>query len=174
MRFLLSLDTRLMTLMFLENVPLRTAIRRNLVTFPGQVRSFMKCSTGGLQERVVQLYFVRGWSTRNIAARYGLSRTTVFQLLRDWRIRAIEAGYIQEIEPDCLASLVPRFISADEARNSSPEPVLIEHGDAISRPVPLIYADSVLTSAAFSNAAVLTAGRNMPDTYDARGPHCIE
>src|ERR1700728_1409782 len=95
-----------MTLALLGNTLLRTAITRNLVTFPAQIQPFMKRTMGDLQERIVQLYFVRGWSVRNICDRYGMSKAMVHKLLAEWRIRAVESGYIQEIEPGNLAGLV--------------------------------------------------------------------
>jgi len=95
-----------MTLALLGNTLLRTAITRNLVSFPAQVRPFMKRTSGDLQERIVQLYFVRGWSVRSICERYGLSKAMAHKLLAEWRIRAVESGFIQEIEPGNLASLV--------------------------------------------------------------------
>src|SRR5579863_7577306 len=88
-----------MTLALLGNTMLRTAITRNLVSFPAQVRPFMKRTSGDLQERIVQLYFVRGWSVRSICERYGLSKAMAHKL------RAVESGYIQEIEPGNLAGL---------------------------------------------------------------------
>ena len=94
-----------MTLALMGNTLLRTAITRNLVSFPAQIRPFMRRSCGDLQERIVQLYFVRGWSVRNICDRYGLSKAMAHKLLAEWRIRAIESGYIQEIEPGILAAL---------------------------------------------------------------------
>jgi transposase-like protein len=94
-----------MTLALLGNTLLRTAITRNLVSFPAQIRPFMKRTSGDLQERIVQLYFVRGWSVRSICERYGLSKAMAHKLLAEWRIRAVESGYIQEIEPGNLAAL---------------------------------------------------------------------
>src|SRR5580658_10909341 len=102
-----------MTLALLGNTLLRTAITRNLVSFPAQIRPFMKRSSGDLQERIVQLYFVRGWSVRSICERYGLSKAMAHKLLAEWRIRAIESGYIQEIEPGTLDGLL-REASARE------------------------------------------------------------
>lgn len=97
---------RNMTLALLGNTLLRTAITRNLVSFPAQVRPFMKRTSGDLQERIVQLYFVRGWSVRSICDRYGLSKAMAHKLLAEWRIRAVESGYIQEIEPGNLEALL--------------------------------------------------------------------
>jgi transposase-like protein len=103
--FGLAEDGTGMTLALLGNTLLRTAITRNLVSFPAQIQPFMKRNSGDLQERIVQLYFVRGWSVRNICARYGLSKAMAHKLLAEWRIRAVESGYIQEIEPGNLAVL---------------------------------------------------------------------
>jgi hypothetical protein len=88
------------------NTLLRIAVRRNLVSFPAQVPTFMKQPAGTLQQRVVQLYFVRGWSVRNICDRFRLGKKIVQNLLSDWRVRAIAAGLIQEIEPEDLERMV--------------------------------------------------------------------
>jgi hypothetical protein len=96
-----------MRLELLGNTLLRAAITRNLVTFPAQIRPFFKRSVGDFQERIVQLYFVRGWTVKSICCRYSLSKAMVHKLLADWRIRAIESGYIQEIEPGNLEALIP-------------------------------------------------------------------
>jgi hypothetical protein len=87
------------------NTMLRVAVRRNLVTFPAQIPVFMKQPAGLTQQRVVQLYFVRGWSVRDICNRYSLAKKLVQNLLADWRVRAIAAGLIQEIEPEDLDRL---------------------------------------------------------------------
>jgi len=97
-----------MTLALLGNTLLRMAVRQNLVTFPAQIRSFAKRASGDLPERIVQLYFVRGWSVCCICNRYGLSKASVHKVLADWRIRAVESGYIQEVEPDSVAALIPQ------------------------------------------------------------------
>jgi hypothetical protein len=94
-----------MTLALLGNTLLRTAITRNLVSFPAQIQPFMKRSSGDLQERIVMLYFVRGWSVRMICERYGLSKAMAHKLLAEWRIRAVESGCIQEIQPGGLDAL---------------------------------------------------------------------
>jgi hypothetical protein len=95
------------TLAFLGNAVLRTAITRNLISFPSQIRPFTKRNVADLQVRIVRLYFVRGWSVRRIGDRYKLRKDLVHQLLAQWRIRAIESGYIQEIEPGVLTAVVP-------------------------------------------------------------------
>jgi hypothetical protein len=133
-----------MTLALLGNTLLRTAITRNLVTFPAQIQPFMKRTAGDLPERIVQLYFVRGWSVRNICERYGMSKAMVHKLLAEWRIRAVESGYIQEIEPDCLAVLEPEMSAVPPGAatgRSTREwiPAVIETPRAIPEPAEIVY-----------------------------------
>lgn len=135
------------------NPLLRTAIIQNLVTFPAQIQPFMKRTAGDLPERIVQLYFVRGWSVRNICERYGMSKAMVHKVLAEWRIRAIESGYIQEIDPDCLSALEPEMTGAHATASSAPasnpetpEPAVIHIGPPAAfvppsgTPIPLSAA----------------------------------
>lgn len=159
-----------MTLALLGNTLLRTAITRNLVTFPAQIQPFMKRTMGDLQERIVQLYFVRGWSVRNICDRYGMSKAMVHKLLAEWRIRAVESGYIQEIEPDCLSALEAEggAVSASDNReavgDSGPaviEHVVIEEADAIPEPIHVIYTGPIPALVSVSEGpAVLSGARS--------------
>ena len=48
---------------------------------------------------------MRGWSVRNICDRYGLNKAVVKKMLAEWRLRAIGAGYIQDIHPETLETL---------------------------------------------------------------------
>jgi transposase-like protein len=95
-----------MTIALFGNTLLRAAIQRNLVSFPGQVAAFTRRGVGDTQERIVQLYFVRGWSVRRICERYRMSKVAVQNLLSEWRIRAVAAGHIQEIDPESLRLMV--------------------------------------------------------------------
>jgi len=137
-----------MTLALLGNTLLRTAITRNLVTFPAQIQPFMKRTAGDLPERIVQLYFVRGWSVRNICERYGMSKAMVHKVLAEWRIRAVESGYIQEMEPNCLAALEPEINlvppgAADGKSASEWIPAVIEAPNAIPQPAEIVYSTPV-------------------------------
>lgn len=76
---------------------LRAAVHDNLVSFPSQVPVFERHDRPDLQRRIVQLYFTFGWSCATIAARFGLLRQRVGQVLSTWRRRAVETGYIQYI-----------------------------------------------------------------------------
>ena len=162
-----------MTLALLGNALLRTAITRNLVTFPAQVQPFMKRTMGDMQERIVQLYFVRGWSVRNICDRYGMSKAMVHKLLAEWRIRAVESGYIQEIEPDCLSALEAE--GSNDIRENGVggnmeaicpnRALVIQHADTIPEPIRVLYEGPMPAplSAIMSvseGPAVLSGGRS--------------
>jgi hypothetical protein len=82
----------------LGNKVLRQAVQENLVSFPSQVPAFGKQFKPAFQQNIVLLYFVRGWTTDQIANRYGLGQEPVVQILTAWRIRALKEGYIQPIE----------------------------------------------------------------------------
>jgi hypothetical protein len=94
-----------MDIALMGNTLLRLAIRENLVSFPSQVPLLMRCRDADALERMVQLYFLRGWSVRNICARYRLSKAMVQKLLSEWRMRAVAAGYIQDIHPAAIEAL---------------------------------------------------------------------
>jgi hypothetical protein len=78
---------------------LRLKIRRNRASFPSQVPTFLKHDRPDLQRKLVQLYFLFGWSCNKIARRHGILRQRVQQILSTWKRRAIQMGYIQDIPP---------------------------------------------------------------------------
>lgn len=82
------------------NRTLQFLVRSNLVCFPAQAPVFGQKSRRDLQWRLAVLYFIRGWSTRSIADRYGLTRERCGQIISDWRIRAVALGYIQDVAPE--------------------------------------------------------------------------
>jgi hypothetical protein len=99
-----------MNISLIGNSALRVAIQRNLVSFPAQLPAVIKRpgddTQHDTQQRVAHLYFSRGWPVRDICARYDLSKTMVQRLVSEWRIRAIGAGYIQDIHPEDLDTLI--------------------------------------------------------------------
>lgn len=140
-----------MTLALLGNTLLRTAITRNIVSFPAQIRPFVRRDSGDLQERIVQLFFVRGWTVRRICERYGLSKAMAHKLLAEWRIRAVESGHIQEIEAGALDGLLQEasareFSAADastapaESPEAGPERLDFVLATAVSAPPANLYA----------------------------------
>ncbi len=102
-----------MDLALLGNRALQLAIRRNLVCFPSQAPVFGKLPRRDVQWRLAVLYFIRGWSTREIARRYGLTRERCGQIISDWRVRAINMGYIQDVTPNGLEEAALERIAAE-------------------------------------------------------------
>ena len=78
---------------------LRKAIQTNQVSFPSQVPVFACQSRPDIQWRLVELYFVRGWSCVQIGERYQVTMERVRQIISNWVQRAITLGYIQEVPP---------------------------------------------------------------------------
>lgn len=91
---------RTVELGLLGNRAVQTLVRGNFVCFPSQAPVFGQKSRRDIQWRLAVLYFVRGWSTRSIAERYGLTRERCGQIISDWRIRAVALGYIQDVTPE--------------------------------------------------------------------------
>jgi hypothetical protein len=86
---------------------LRLAIRANLVSFASPVPTFERHDRPDLQWKLVQLYFVMGWSCEAIAERYGLIHQRVRQILKTWKQRAVEMGFIQYIPPADYLLMAP-------------------------------------------------------------------
>jgi two-component system, OmpR family, KDP operon response regulator KdpE len=86
---------------------LREAIRANRVSFPSQVPTFKRHDRPDLHRKLVQLYFVLGWTCESIAERYGLVHQRIRQILTTWKRRAVQAGYIQYIPPSPRAPITP-------------------------------------------------------------------
>ena len=83
-----------------SNALLREAIRNNSVSFPSQTPCFAGNTKGDLHWRIAQLYFVGGWSVGRICLRHRLSKQMVRNILSRWRLRAVAAGFVQEIQPE--------------------------------------------------------------------------
>jgi hypothetical protein len=102
-----------MSLTHLSNSMLRRAIRIQAVSFPGQMPVFPKQSRSDIQWRMAHLYFVQGWSEKELAERFRISRRRACQILDGWRGRAIAQGYVQEIAPEQLAEIATPIIADD-------------------------------------------------------------
>jgi hypothetical protein len=140
-----------MRLALLGNTLLRTAITHNIVSFPAQIPPLMRRGSGDLQERIVQLFFVRGWPVRNICERYGISRAMVHKLLMEWRIRAVESGCIQEIEPGALDGLLQEA-PAREPGAVNVSAALAETSEAVPEGGAFVFAAAVSAPAASLSA----------------------
>ena len=121
-----------MDLAKLTNHTMRLAIWSNRVSFPAQVPVFPKLTRSDIQSRVVQLYFLRGWSFRDVGKRYGLTPQRIMQIVDRWRARAIATGYIQEIpveEPALSLRPSPDWLPAYEIH-----PIVTRARESDSRP----------------------------------------
>jgi hypothetical protein len=88
------------TLLHPGNAVLRRAVQANLVSFPSQIPVFSRQTRPEMQWKAVSLYFVRGWSLCNIAARFGVGSHRISKVVDEWATRAIALGYIQIIDPE--------------------------------------------------------------------------
>ena len=83
---------------------LRRAIRANAVSFPSHVPILLKQPSAEMQWRSVLLYFVCGWTSTAIAARFNVPVHRVCHLLNQWAVRAAALGYIQVIDSEAFAT----------------------------------------------------------------------
>ena len=123
-----------MNIVLIGNNVLRSAIRANLVSFPAQISTLTK--SGGVDERIVQLYFVRGWELGSIGHRFGLCKSTVRKIITDWKVRAVSAGHIQEVYPEALAT----FVSDPDLAHETQDSATGIQWDAVSPSLPAIEA----------------------------------
>lgn len=131
-------DTHPKTPLHPGSVVLRRAIRRNIVSFPSQVPVILRQRDAGLQWRAVLLFFVRGWSSPRIAARFHVPTHKIWQILEDWSVRAWALGCIQVIDQEafaaccrvCVESGVKRHAAEVRPGGFSPAPWLV------SQPIP--------------------------------------
>jgi hypothetical protein len=78
---------------------LRGAIQKNEVSFPSQIPTFACQSRSDIQWRLVDLYFVRGWTCSRVAERYGMTMERARQIISNWVQRAVSLGYLQQVPP---------------------------------------------------------------------------
>jgi len=84
---------------------LRKAVQANRVAFPIPIPIFAKQQRADIQWRVVDLYFVRGWSSKQLATRYDVSDRRIQQLLQHWVIRAKSVGFLQAIATEATENV---------------------------------------------------------------------
>jgi hypothetical protein len=92
---------------------LRESIQANRISFPTPVPIFATQFRPEIQWRLVELYFIRGWSSKKLAERYGVTARRIQQSLQHWAARAMSCGYLQEIPPETVlvAPSAPAWIS---------------------------------------------------------------
>lgn len=125
---------------------LRAAIRANHISFPAPVPVFASEFRADIQWRLVELYFVRGWSPGRLAERYKITSSRVRQSLRSWVRRARTMGYLQPVP------------AAEDIR------------PALVFAVPATFAARVSISH-FSNAAQMGAGATTSVERSPRSNH---
>ena len=96
-------EASLKTPVYPGSAVLRRAVRQNIVSFPSQIPAFLRRPGADMQCRVVLLFFVRGWSSVDIAARFNVPKHAIWGILNEWSVRALALGYIQVIDPEAFA-----------------------------------------------------------------------
>lgn len=96
---------------------LRKAIRANRASFPSQVPTLTGFDWPDLERRLVQLYFVSGWTCPDIGAKYKLTHGEVVKILDSWKREAVKAGYIQHIDASWARSGNQLDLTEPEAAN---------------------------------------------------------
>ena len=87
---------------------LRQAVRDNRVVFPAPVPVFARQYRADVQRRLVELYFVQGWSFYQLGGRYRITAGRVRQTIRRWVEHAMALNYLQSIateDPSVAAKL---------------------------------------------------------------------
>lgn len=84
---------------------LRRALRGNIVCFPSRIPILLRQPPADMQWRMVLLFFVRGWSSAGIAARFHVPKHRIKKSLNEWSFRALALGYVQIIDPDAFTEI---------------------------------------------------------------------
>ena len=97
-------EARLKTPVHPGSSVLRRAVRGGIVSFPAQIPVLLKQPSADMQWRVVLLYFVRGWSSARIGARFDVPKHQIRKTLNQWSVRALALGYVQVIDQEAFAA----------------------------------------------------------------------
>jgi hypothetical protein len=111
-------EERLQTPLHSGSAVLRRAIRRNIVSFPSQIPVFLKQPPADMQWRMVLLYFVRGWSSVKIAARFNVPTHWIRKSLNEWSVRALALGFVQVVDPEAFAACCHSDVDRGANRNT--------------------------------------------------------
>jgi hypothetical protein len=83
---------------------LRRALRANIVCFPSRIPILLRQPPADMQWRMVLLFFVRGWSSAAIGARFRVPKHRIQKILNRWSFRALAFGHVQIIDPVAFAA----------------------------------------------------------------------
>ena len=152
---------------------LRRAVRRNIVSFPSQIPVFLKRPPADMQWRIVLLYFVRGWTSVKIGARFNVSKHQIRKILDAWSVRALALGYVQVIDPEAFAACCHTDVEYGTNRNA-------EESDCSAAPVKRPRGGRAVSGSAGRNAVRgrlsvrLTEPADLIAALDAAIAHCEE
>jgi hypothetical protein len=132
-------EERLQTPLHSGSAVLRRALRRNIVSFPSQIPVFLKQPPADMQWRMVLLYFVRGWSSVKIAARFNVPTHWIRKSLNEWSVRALALGFVQVIDPEAFAACCHSEVEHGTNRNTeeSDSQPLPEVAPVVAVPFPI-------------------------------------
>src|SRR5260370_20142378 len=159
---------RLQTPLHSGSSVLRRALRRNIVSCPSQIPVFLKQPPAGMQWRMVLLYFVRGWSSVKIAARFNVPTHWIRKSLNEWSVRALALGFVQVIDPEAFAACCHSDVEYGTNRDTeeSDSQPLPDAAPAMSAPKP--------TRLGSMPVAWLEKGADLIAALDASIAHCEE
>ena len=131
-------EERLQTPLHSGSAVLRRALRRNVVSFPSQIPVFLKQPPADMQWRMVLLYFIRGWSSVKIAARFNVPTHWIRKSLNEWSVRALALGFVQVIDPEAFAACGHADVEygTDRTEEDNPQP-LPEAAPVVGAPFPM-------------------------------------
>ena len=132
-------EERLQTPLHSGSAVLRRALRRNIISFPSQIPAFLKQPPADMQWRMVQLYFVRGWSSVKIAARFNVPTHWIRKSLNEWSVRALALGFVQVIDPEAFAACCHSEVEygADRSTEEGDREPFPKAASAVSVPFPV-------------------------------------
>jgi hypothetical protein len=129
-------EARLQAPLYPGSAILRRALRGNLVSFPSQIPILLKRPSADMQRRMVLLFFVLGWRSAKIAARFNVPKHHVWESLNEWSVRAMAVGYVRVIDPEAFAACCRVEYGQDHETEEIPlaevEPVLRNDVDLIA------------------------------------------
>jgi hypothetical protein len=166
-------DERLQTPLHSGSAVLRRALRRNIVSFPSQIPVFLKQPPADMQWRMVLLYFIRGWSSVRIAARFNVPTHWIRKSLNEWSVRALALGFVQVIDPEAFAACCHSDVEYGTNRNTeeSDPPPLPEVAPPEIAPFPITPEATRFGGTPVDSAAKHT---DLIAALDASIAHCEE
>jgi hypothetical protein len=133
-------EDRVQTPLHSGSAVLRRALRRNIVSFPSQIPVFLKQPPADMQWRMVLLYFIRGWSSVKIAARFNVPTHWIRKSLNEWSVRALALGFVQVIDPEAFATCCHSDVEygTDRSTEEGDAQPLPEVGPVVDAPFPIV------------------------------------